>query len=317
MDALNRIDLLTDTETYEVDHPDLPDNSYILRMDSAQKIHADPLLWGPELRRLTRDCNRTFLRAVEEVVPDFEKYTTDDISEVVILRGGLGYQLDRAFEDVFGSYLPRCFIAARRHRLSEEEFEAEISYTNFEPLPEDGVVIIGDTIATGSSLSRTLSEVRDELRKREQEIQKLVVLSAAAAFRGCSKLLEWERRFQEWWPDFEVYLFVAEALFGLDSGTHLRYRKPGEAIVPESSKEFVNEAFGDYENAYIPGNICAIFDWGDRNFKPDRHLRDVLKYAQEAQKHAEDEESLKFLKELEEGARTELDRYNSPIGKLG
>lgn len=313
--VLEKVGASIEPETYHVDHPELPDESYILRIPSAQRVHSNPLLWGPELREEILNCNKHFLRAARELVPGFDELSPKDISEVVVLRGGLGYRLDDAFREVFDSYLPRCFVGARRHRISGDEFEAEISYSNFEPLPKDGVVIIGDTIATGSSLTRTLAEVRSELRKREYGIKKLVVFSAAAAFRGCSELLDWEERFQEWWPDFEIYLFTAEALFGLDAGTHLRYRKPGEAIVPEASKKFVDEAFGDYEEAYIPGNICAVFDWGDRIFKPDRHLRDVLQYADEAQEQAEDEESLEFLRDLEEGARKELEKFEEEIGK--
>lgn len=313
MNSLEEIEVPVEAEVFDVTHPKLPENSYIFRMDSTQEIHSNPLLWGPDLKKLTKDSNRIFLRAARELVPGFESLTTDEICEVVILRGGLAYHLDEVFEEIFGSYLPRCFVGARRHRVSGDEFEAEISYSNFEPLPEAGVVVLGDTIATGSTLSRTLSEIRDELRRRECNIQKLIVFSAAAAFRGCSQLLKWEERFREWWPEFEVHLFAAEAIFGLDDGTHLRYRKPGEAIVPEATKEFVSRTFGDYESAYLPGNICAIFDWGDRNFKPDRHLRDVLQYSREARKQAKDEESLQFLKELEEGAKKELDKYNTSI----
>lgn len=313
MNPLEEIEVPIEAEVFDITHPELPENSYILRMDPTQKIHSNPLLWGNDLKELTKESNRIFLGAARELVPGFESLTTDEICEVVILRGGLAYQLDEVFEEVFDSYLPRCFVGARRHRVSGDEFEAEINYSNFEPLSDDGVVILGDTIATGSSLSRTLSEIRDELRRRECNIRKLVVFSAAAAFRGCSQLLEWEERFREWWPEFEIHLFAAEALFGLDSGTHLRYRKPEEAIVPEATKEFVGEAFGDYDSAYLPDNICAIFDWGDRNFKPDRHLKDVLQYSREAQKQAEDEESLQFLEELEEGAKKELDKYEASI----
>ncbi|MBS3815641.1 MAG: hypothetical protein KGY45_03655 [Hadesarchaea archaeon] len=315
MSLIEKLDLPIEAETYEVNHSELPDNSYILRMNPAQKIIYNPLLWGSELRKYTEESNQIFLRAEQEISPDFKDLRTDDICEVVVLRGGLGYRLDAAFEEVFNSYLPRCFVGARRHRVSGEDFRAEISYTNFDPLPEDGVIVMGDTIATGSTLGRALAEVRDELRRRDHSVKKLVVFSIAAAFDGCSELLEWEKRFREWWPDFEIHLFVAEALFGLEDGTHLRFRKPGEAIVPEKTREQVNEIYGDYEESYIPGNICAIFDWGDRNFKPDRHLEDVLKYVETSLEEAKDEKSIEVLRELKKEANKELEEYKSKIGK--
>ncbi|KXB03582.1 hypothetical protein AKJ48_03735, partial [candidate division MSBL1 archaeon SCGC-AAA261O19] len=137
MAPLKRLDLPVKAEVYGVDHPELPDNSYILRMDPAKKILYNPLLWGSKLRDYTRKCNQIFLKAEQEISPDFSDLRTEEVCEIVVLRGGLGYRLDDAFEDVFDSYLPQCFVGARRHRVSEEEFRAEINYTNFDPLPEN------------------------------------------------------------------------------------------------------------------------------------------------------------------------------------
>jgi uracil phosphoribosyltransferase len=302
-------------DVYKVNHPELPRNSYILRMAPARKIIYNPLLWGEDLRQYTNKCNQIFLKTAWNLVPSLKRVRASNVCEVVVLRGGLGYELDRAFEQTLGRYLQRCFVGARRYRVSSEEFKAEISYRNFDPLPDKSVLLMGDTIATGSSLGRTLAEVRDELRRRNYNPRKLIVFSIAAAFRGCTKLLEWEKRFREWWPGFRIYLFSAEALFGLEEGTHLRFRKPEEAIVPEDTKKYVNKVYGSYKDGYLPGNICAIFDWGDRNFKPDRHLEDVLKFARSSRKVAKDEKAKKVLKNLAEGARLELKRFKSSVKK--
>ncbi|MCS7131431.1 MAG: hypothetical protein NZ934_01715, partial [Hadesarchaea archaeon] len=236
-----------------------------------------------------------------------KKIRPRDICEIVVLRGSLGYCFDVAFEKLFGSYLPRCFVGARRFRISGGEFGAEITYRNFDPLPNNGVLLTGDTIATGASLSRTLAEVRDELRRRDYGVQKLLVFSIAASFKGCSRLLEWEERFKEWWPEFKMYVFVAEALFGLaDNGTDLLFRRGIEAILPDETKARVSKLYGDYETSFLPGNMCAIFDWGDRNFKPERHLEDVLRFVRSSLKVAKDEESRKVLKRVEKEARLEL-----------
>lgn len=312
---LKKIRAPVKADVYKVNHPELPRNSYILRMGSARKILYDPLLWGDELRKQTNKCNQIFLKTAWNLVSSLKRARASNVCELVVLRGGLGYELDKAFEQVFGRYLPRCFVGARRYRVSSEEFKAEISYRNFDPLPDKSVLLMGDTIATGSSLSQTLAEVRDEFRRRNYNPRKLIVFSIAAAFRGCTRLLEWEKRFREWWPGFRVYLFAAEALFGLEEGTHLRFRKPGEAIVPEDTKRQVSRVYGDYEEGYLPGNICAIFDWGDRNFKPDRHLEDVLKFARSSRKAAKDKRAKEVLKNLAEGARSELKRFKSLIKK--
>ena len=68
--------------------------------------------------------------------------------------------------------------------------------------------------------------------------------------------------------------------------------------------------YGDYETAFLPGKICAIFDWGDRNFKPERHLEDVLRFAKGSLKEARDKKSKEALKRIALGASRELVRLN-------
>lgn len=306
MEVLKRIKVPIGARVYKVGHPKLPKNSYIICMPQARRILYDPVVCGGKLRRLAIECNKVFLAAARHLVPNFRKLRANEIAEVVVLRGGLGYALNLAFDELFGGYLPQCFIGARRFRISGEEFEAKISYCNFDPLPDKGTLLMGDTIATGASLSQTLGEVQDELLKRSYGIKKLFVFSIAAAFRGCTKLLEWEEKFREHWPNFRVYLFAAEELFGLDEGTHLRFRKEGEAIVPEETKAHVSRVYGDYETAFLPGNICAIFDWGDRIFRLRQHLEDVMKFARSSLKAAGDRKSREVLKKMERGAWLEL-----------
>jgi len=148
--------------------------------------------------------------------------------------------------------------------------------------------------------------VQDELLRRDYNIKKLLVFSIAAAFRGCTKLLELERKFREHWPNFRIYLFAAEELFGLDEGTHLRFRKEGEAIVPDETKSYVSKVYGDYETAFLPGNICAIFDWGDRIFRLRQHLEDVMKFARSSLKVAKDKKGREVLNRMEKEARLKL-----------
>jgi len=248
------------------------------------------------------------------MVPGVKKLGARDLSELVVLRGSLGYQFDAAFEQLFNRYLPRCFVGARRYRISGGEFGADIFYTNFEALPDAGVVFTGDTIATGVSLSHTLAELRSELRRRDLGIKKLLVFSIAASLKGCTRLLEWEERFREWWPGFKLYLFAAEGLFGLaDNGTDLLFRREGKVTLPEESEERVSKVYGDYRTAFLPGNVCAIFDWGDRNFKPERHLEDVLRFAKGSLAAAKDKKSREVLKHIALGASRELARLNQRL----
>jgi uracil phosphoribosyltransferase len=316
VDTLKKLDVPLRESIYKVHHPELPENTYIICMPEARKILFDPVVCGDRLKKLSLGCSKVFLKVAWTLLPSLRKIRSRDVCEIVVLRGSLGYCFDEAFEELFGSYLPRCFVGARRFRISGGEFGAEITYRNFDPLPDNGVLLTGDTIATGASLSRTLAEVRDELRRRDYGVRKLLVFSIAASFKGCSRLLEWEQRFREWWPEFRIYLFVAEALFGLaDNGTDLLFRREGEAILPDETKARVSRLYGDYETSFLAGNMCAIFDWGDRNFKPERHLEDVLRFVRSSLKVAEDEKSREVLRRVEREAKLELKRLDQQLVK--
>jgi len=148
-------------------------------------------------------------------------------------------------------------------------------------------------------------------------VRRLLVFSIAGSFRGCTRLLEWEERFREWWPNFRIHLFAAEALFGLaDNGTDLLFRREGEAILPDETIKRVNRVYGDYDTGFLPGNICAIFDWGDRNFKPERHLEDVLKFARSSLKVAKDRKSKGVLGGLILKAENEIKRLDRSLPRV-
>ncbi len=313
MKKLGRIKLPGESPVYAVHNDQLPKNSYIVCLPPAQKIIYNPLVCGMQLKKDSLDCSGQFLRLAWKMMPFFKKAGTKKIAELVVLRGSLGYQFDAAFEKQFGQYLPRCFVGTRRFRVTGGAFGADIFYSNFDSLPNGGVLFTGDTIATGVSLGQTLAATRSELRGRDYEITALVVFTIAGSFKGCSKLLEWEERFREWWPNFRIHVIASEALFGLaENGTDLIFRHK-DAIVPDETKERVTKFYGDYDTGYLPEKICAIFDWGDRNFKPERHLEDVIKFSRENLRPTNDKKAKEVLSSFISNAKVKLAELNAPL----
>lgn len=314
MKDLKRIRLPVEHPVYEVRNESLPKNSYVVCLPQAQKIIYNPVICGTELKKLSLDCSEQFLRTAWNLFPFFRRARARKISEIVVLRGSLGYQFDLAFQRQFGRYLPRCFVGARRYRVSGGEFGADIFYSNFDSLPDGGVLFTGDTIATGVSLSHTLATMRSELRERDYDVKALVVFTIAGSLKGCSKLLVWEDRFREWWPNFRIHVVAAEGFFGLaENGTDLLFRQEGEAILPEESKSRVTKFYGNYEKGFLPGNICAIFDWGDRNFKPERHLEDVIKFSRENLRLTKEKKARDVLNTFIKNAKIKLKELDSPL----
>ncbi|MEW6222641.1 MAG: hypothetical protein AB1476_04955 [Candidatus Hadarchaeota archaeon] len=314
MRQLEKVKWAGDFGLYRVKHESLPKATHILCMPSAHRILYNPLVCGMPLRNLSLECSKEFLRTAWALLPQLNKIKTSQIGEIVVLRGSLGYQFDAAFEQIFGRYLPRCFVGVRRRRTSGGEFGADVFYTNFDALPDNGFLFMGDTIATGVSLGQTMAMARSELRERDYDVKGMFVFTIAGALKGCSKLLDWEERFREWWPSFRIHLFAAEGLFGLaGNGTDLLFRKKNEAILPDESKLRVTRAYGDYELGYLPGKICAIFDWGDRNFKPERHLSDVLKFSTEHIRITKESKAREVLKSMNVGAKGMLRKIDAPL----
>jgi hypothetical protein len=87
-------------------------------------------------------------------------------------------------------------------------------------------------------------------------------------------------------------------------------------MLPEETKKRVTMTYGDYDTGFLPGNICAIFDWGDRNFKPERHLEDVVKFARNSLRATKDEKAKEVLKKLIVDAKKGLKKLDQPLPKL-
>ncbi|MFN4133706.1 MAG: hypothetical protein ACK4GQ_05005, partial [Candidatus Hadarchaeales archaeon] len=170
LQELRKADVKLEHPVYSVSNEKLPKNTYIVSIPPAQKIIFNPDVCGTELRKYSLECSRLFLRTAWAIVPKLKNIPLDRICELVMLRGSLGYHLDQAFQLETGGYLPRCFIGVKRRRISGGEFEADVFYTSFDALPDNGFIFAGETIATGATLSRTLATTRSELRERDYDI---------------------------------------------------------------------------------------------------------------------------------------------------
>lgn len=309
MHQLKKVAVKLEHPVYSVSSEALPRNTYIINIPPAQKIIFNPDICGMELRKYSLECSRLFLRTAWALIPRLRKCSLDELCELAMLRGSLGYQFDVAFQQETGKYLSRCFIGVKRRRISGGEFEADIFYSSFDSLPDNGFLLAGETIATGATISQTLMAVRSELRERDYGVRGIVVFTIAGSAVGGRKLKEWEERFREWWPNSRLYLIAAEALFGLgDNGTDLLFRKEG-AIVPEATKLRVSKIYGDYDRGYLPGKICAIFDWGDRNFRPLRHLEDLANFCREHLRATDERKAREVLSSLLRKARMRKKEY--------
>jgi hypothetical protein len=247
---------------FKVNSEDLLDSSYIIESPSALDILLKPWLVGAELANDARDSTSDFLRVAYHIVPELRSSSFSQITEVVPLAGALYYSTAEAFEIVFGETINRCFIGAKRHP-SPLGWVTELSYMNFEALPENPLVLVGDTIATGGTIEGILEAVINQT----SNIRAIVVYSIAGGLSGALRLRKLSER-----VDIPMYLFFSNAIFGVESnGTDMPWLHECTITSPEL-RETAMSMYGPT----LGKRWCSIWDWGDRAKHPLKHLHELL-----------------------------------------
>ncbi|MHA2424040.1 MAG: phosphoribosyltransferase [Candidatus Thorarchaeota archaeon] len=247
---------------FKVESDHLHESTYIIESSSALNILLKPWLVGAELANEARTSSVDFLKIAYHISPEFRSAKFSQITEVVTLAGALYYSTAEAFEIAFGETINRCFIGAKRHP-SPLGWVTELSYMNFEALPENPVIIVGDTIATGGTIEGILEAVLEQA----SNIQAIIVYSIAGGISGAVRLRKLAERI-----DVPVYLFFSNAIFGVASnGTDMPWLHEGTIVSPEL-REKANTVYGPN----LGKHWCSVWDWGDRAKHPLKHLHELL-----------------------------------------
>lgn len=263
---------------YKVEGEGLPSSTYIFNSPYSQDILYNPHLAGITLQRAMERVSPIFVEIATEKALKGEK--RKNVAELVLLAGGLYYFLAKGFRDVHGYSIPQCFLGVKRQKVegTNGDFVAVSRYENFESLPKEACIIIGDTIATGSTLVESLGKLENIMEAEGAKLNKLVVCSLACASAGAKKLAELEKKIKERNPEFRLCLIVAEGLFHLmEDGTDMRFLREG-SIMPETTRAYTIERYGEFLGKEMK---CAVFDWGTRCKNPARHYSEFMEFAEE------------------------------------
>ena len=261
--------------------------TYLFHSTPSEAIVLDQGMAGEELEDHSAQASRAFLNVAYNVCLKGEP--RKNFCNVVLLSGGLYYNVKRAFEERFGSFLPQVIIGVRRARNEDNSFRADFYYSNFEAVPENGVYLFGDTIATGVSLERSILELRDEVKRKGFKMRKAVVFTLVGALKGARVLRRVEREVRRDFPDFRLYLFASEALFGLEpNDTDMPFYHENTIMTPEIAELLKSHP------AVAKRMECAVFDWGER-FSPHSYLPGFVDYCNKL-----------IRREWDDGVREEL-----------
>lgn len=295
---------------YKTNNTELPENSYILCADPISNILYRPHIAGAELQDSMEKVAEIFIDAASREV--FRGARVSNITEVIFLAGGLYYQLNHGFKKKYNLALPQCFLGIKRQRVegSVGEFNAVATYENFESMPDDATVIIGDTIATGATLQKGIYHLLNAIELRKLNLKNLIICSLACSVNGARLMKEVEERVKRNFPDASLFFFAAENLFHLmEDGTDLRFLYE-DNIMPDETRNRILETYGEFLGREMK---CAVFDWGTRCKNPIKHYNEFLGFADEMLQRDMDEKSRSVMENMKKETLEKLEELNKEL----
>jgi hypothetical protein len=206
-------------------------------------------LTGVKFRQACLLSTRLFLRHI------LEELTSYPVSELMILSKGLVYQLGEAFALETGRNLPTNIVAAMRARVEGEAAKIDLPYSRLDAGGDR--LIIGDTVASGSTLIAVLDEYR-----LHHELSQVYLLSYAGSALGAKAVTKYCRARQ-----IGLLIMYGLAAFGLgDNGFDLSFLHPDTV----ASREYVERAHVLYRGQQVS---AVGWDFGSQMMAPDKYKR--------------------------------------------
>lgn len=292
-----------ETELFKVNSPDLLEETYLFTNKDALEIQLNPWLTSNSgLTTYSLRASEMFLKIFFEThKEELQQVNPECFCDLVPLSGSLYYKMGEAFYNVFHRALPQTFIGVRRN-FRDNHWVADISYRNVDSLPEKPFLIIGDTIATGSTLFAILHEIRREV----EHIEGIAIFSIAGALPGARLVSQMEKIF----GGTKIFLYQANALFGLlENGTDMPWLHP-ETITTTELRTKAVENYG----SYLAEKWCTIWDWGERCNSSSKYLQTLLETIDRYLGFEIDEATRNKLLSFKEQTQNEIKKILSPLG---
>lgn len=309
---LNRISTnIRGLDEYKLDEQGISNNSYLICHQSFRDVLYSPHLAGRRLQERMKKAGVTAAKAIIEMALSDKGVKKSNLCELVILSGGLFYELNYGFSQELEVSLPQCFLGVSRRKKegTAGDFYADATYANFEALPDDATILIGDTLATGVSAQKGILELGRIATEQDKKIDKIIFFSLAPPLRGMRSFCEACEQISEEHDGMRYYFLGAQQVFHLmEDGTDLRFRGK-DAIIPAAEIEYSREIWGEW---LCENMKCAIFDWGTRCKNPILHWNEFEEFA--TQKLDEcDEKGCAVLEKMLDELREMREEYQKEI----
>jgi len=263
-----RIHRLAETSTIAV---------HIVSTPETRRICNDPRCLGFDYTQSLAKACAAVLAAKRDELGLVERET----AVVNILRGGLNYGLREALAAAYGwNVHATCFLSAQRAKDSDGD-DWHITENAYRKLrfPNNASLVIGDVVATGTSLAYALDELIETAGRTGTNLRRIVFFTFGGP-KALAILRSVDERCRKAFPGYvETFLFYLEGVFTVpDRTTPLSVKLPGTDLLrygAEMAPEFVAS---QYDDPAFPIERCVIYDAGSRAFAPDEYAEDVLDY---------------------------------------
>ncbi len=258
--------------------------SFIVTTEGTRKICTDPSIVGNEYMHMLRQPAETFLRS-EHFMEDRKRFKDHQFNVLHFLRGGLSYGLIEALNGVGVARPNASFMSSERYKegatgawkIRDDNY---VKFTLSSEFPS--VILVGDIVATGSTLDNGLDRVVKACETDGARVSKVLFFTI-----GCDnavKILEkYDERLRGVCKDYEGCACVFyEGVFKVatdetpvtikTTGTDLL--NLGAELAPEYTRYLGTSPMHVIQK-------CVIYDGGSRAFEPRKHFDEVIHYFRE------------------------------------
>jgi len=255
-------------------------NRYVLSTPETRSICNDPLVMGYNYTQKLKKACASFLQLVKEPT----SINLEENRSVVfnILRGGLNFGLRGALANAYDwNCHSSSFVTAQRARISEGSEQWHITEDEYKKItfPNRAQIIIGDVVATGTSLRHGLDIMIKEAVKQGTELGSILFFTIGGTMSE-ERMIEADTACRKHFPGYEgTHVCYIEGRFSVPTpDTKAAIKITGTDLMRCDSllaPEFIES---NYEAPSYPLERCTIYDAGSRAFQVKEYVEDVTCY---------------------------------------
>jgi hypothetical protein len=279
MAYLEQIEIHPEISYYQMkDNGDSSVERYVISTPETRKICNVPELIGVQYTMLMQ---QTMISALKHI-PGRElllQTPEDQFCVFTFLRGGLNFSLRESLYHAYGFNTHASAFMTSQRKLIDGKWHIRQNQYRKLKIPENATVLLGDVVATGTTLDIGFNIFLDHLRTNRSRLNNLIFFTI-----GCDnaeKILSGvDKKLREMNPLYgRTIVIYVEGCFGVaGKNTGLKIQIPGTDLLRINALVSPEFALSQYENTAYPIERCTIYDAGSRSFDIPEYMHDVIDY---------------------------------------